>query len=778
MDVFGPLKRTKRGNKYVLVIMDYATKWPEAFPLKMVDSETVARTLIEVFARVGIPDEILTDNGSNFTSKLMEKFHALTGVKHIRTSAYHPETDGMVERFNATLKKTLRKLVDKSTEDWDLCLPYLMWAYRGTEHASTGYSPYELVYGKEMRDGLDELAERWKEDTTDPVPVVEYLRLLRERMERVRESMRENEQKAKTQHKKYHDRKTTTRDFKEGDMVLVFLPKKQNKLLTEWLGPYPILQKKSNVTYEVDMTDHKKRKRTFHVNALKQWNSPVPAVLLAAECEDVEPLTWNDNQEEKTSSNQLSPNQQRDLKELKKEFADVISDIPGRTDVIEHSVDTGEASPVRLPPYRIPQALRDTLREEIKEMLTQGIIVPSTSEWAAPIILVPKKDGSKRLCVDFRRLNHVTKADPYPIPRVEELIDRLGNAKYITALDLTKGYWQVPVEKESQKKTAFITPFGKYEFTTMPFGLMGAPSTFQRLMDKVLEDVHQFAAAYLDDVIIHSDTWEQHVQHLTYVFQNLRKAGLRIKEKKCQFAKNCCNYLGHVVGEGKVRPEICKIEAVRNFKRPQTKKEVRAFLGLAGYYRRFIKDFATIAAPLSDLTKASASNKVEWKEEQNKAFVELKKRLTAEPILRNPDFSIPFILQTDASDLGIGSVLTQVDDQGEEHPVAFASRKLLPRERRYAAVEKECLAVVEGIRTFRVYLEGRHFQVQTDHRSLEYLHKMRDSNGRLSRWSLYLQPYDFSINHRPGRQNGNADGLSRENSAPTIADLKEGEMSG
>ena len=184
------------------------------------------------------------------------------------------------------------------------------------------------------------------------------------------------------------------------------------------------------------------------------------------------------------------------------------------------------------------------------------------------------------------------------------------------------------------------------------------------------------------------------------------------------------------------------------------------------------------AAPLSDLTKASASNKVEWKEEQNKAFVELKKRLTAEPILRNPDFSIPFVLQTDASDLGIRSVLTQVDDQGEEHPVAFASRKLLPRERRYAAVEKECLVVVEGIRTFRVYLEGRHFQVQTDHRSLEYLHKMRDSNGRLSRWSLYLQPFDFSINHRPGRQNGNADGFSRENSAPNIADLKEGEMSG
>lgn len=300
----------------------------------------------------------------------------------------------------------------------------------------------------------------------------------------------------------------------------------------------------------------------------------------------------------------------------------------------------------------------------------------------------------------------------------------------------------------------------------MPFGLMGAPSTFQRLMDQVLEDLFEIAASYIDDVIVLSDTWEDHLQHLTLVFQKLRAAGLKVKERKCQFAKNQRTYLGHVVGHGKVRPELCKIKAVQEFKQPQTKKEVRAFLGLAGYYRRFIKDFATIAAPLSDLTKASSSNQITWMEKHQKAFLELKSCLTAEPVLRNPDFSLPFILQTDASDVGIGSVLSQVDDNGEEHPIAFASRKLLPRERRYAAIEKECLAVVEGIRTFRVYLDGRHFHVQTDHRSLEYLQKMRDSNGQLSRWSLYLQPFDFSICHRPGRLNANADGLSREYGSP------------
>ena len=218
-----------------------------------------------------------------------------------------------------------------------------------------------------------------------------------------------------------------------------------------------------------------------------------------------------------------------------------------------------------------------------------------------------------------------------------------------------------------------------------------------------------------------------------------------------------------------MRPEQCKIDAVREFQQPRTKKQVRAFLGLAGYYRKFIPDFATIAVPLTNLTKKSASAHVQWGKEQKCAFDQLKEMLTSSPVLNNPDFSRPFILQTDASDVGIGSVLSQMDEKGEEHPIAYASRKLLPRETRYAAVEKECLAIVEGVRTFRVYLEGRPFQIQTDHRSLQYLNRMRDHNGCLARWSLYLQPYQFSVR--------NADGLSREDSPDSVYQGK-GEVSG
>lgn len=374
----------------------------------------------------------------------------------------------------------------------------------------------------------------------------------------------------------------------------------------------------------------------------------------------------------------LTKAQQQELKQIIAEFQDVLSDIPGKTDLVDHKIETGSARPVRLPPYWLPQTMKETLQHEVKEMLKHNIIEPSKSEWASPVILVPKKDGTKRLCVDYRCLNSVTEADPYPIPRVDELIDRLGKAQFITTLDLTKGYWQIPVAPEARSKTAFVTPFGKYQFLTMPFGLMGAPSTFQRLMDDLLRDFSAFSAAYLDDIVIFSESWSEHLDHIKAVFQKLREAELTVKKKKCQFRRKECHYLGHVVGQGLVKPEECKLTAVKTYPQPETKKDVRSFLGLAGYYRRFIPKFAEIAAPLSDLTKKLMPNKVIWTPKHEQAFVKLKSLLTSRPVLHSPDTNKMFILQTDASDTGIGAVLSQSDDVGEEHPVAYYSRKLLP----------------------------------------------------------------------------------------------------
>ena len=386
---------------------------------------------------------------------------------------------------------------------------------------------------------------------------------------------------------------------------------------------------------------------------------------------------------------------------------------------------------------------------------------------------MPKKDGTRRMCVEYRKLNSITTNDPYPLPNIEQLIANLGNSSYITTLDLTKGYHQVPVKKDQIEKTAFITPYGKYEYLTMPFGLVTAPSTFQRLMDRILQGLHGFAVAYLDDILFHSSMWEEHLEHLIIVFDKLREAGLTVKETKCTFGEATCVYLGYVVGSRTVKPMQGKVSAIREFSRPRTKREVRSFLGLCGYYRN-INNFLTVATPLSGLTRKHAPNQVVWGESCQEAFQHLKRTLTVAPVLVTPDWSKTFILQTDASAYGLGYVLNQLHSQGEEHPIAFASKKLLASERNYSAIEREALAIVKGVQHFRTYLEGNPFTIQTDHNPLTHLNNLKDSHGRLARWALALQPYLFKVEHRSGRANLNADGLSRDpQSAAKVGEVSE-----
>ena len=265
----------------------------------------------------------------------------------------------------------------------------------------------------------------------------------------------------------------------------------------------------------------------------------------------------------------------------------------------------------------------------------------------------------------------------------------------------------------------------------MPFGLSGAPASFQKLMDRILRGSQEYSEAYLDDVVIFSETLEEHLKHLTDILERIRKAGLTVKLGKCQFAMSQCVYLGHVVGNGMVKLERSKVEAIENFPVPENKREIRTFLGLTGYYRKFIPDYATIAAPLSDLTKKALPNSLKLNDEARKAFEKLKKLLCSEAVLSSQDLGRPFILQTDASDRGVGAVLCQQGDDGEEHPVYYYSRKFLPREERYSVIEKECLAIKLAVAAFRVYLLGRSFVIQTDHRSLEWLDRLKDNNPRL-----------------------------------------------
>ena len=768
MDIVGPLPRSRAGNRFVLVMCDYATRWPEAVPLKNIDAERIAEELVHIFSRMGIPQEILTDQGSNFQSKLLGELYNLLHVEALRTSPYHPQTDGLVERFNQTLKQMLKKTASSEGKDWDKLIPYLLFAYREVPQESTGFSPFELLYGREVRGPLDVLKESWESKERSDQNVVAYISMMRDKLDAMASEVHSNLTSAHQQQKVWYDRRARERSFEPGDRVLILLPSSTTKLTAQWQGPYEVIKPVGKVNYLVWLHDRKKKKRVYHVNMLRKWNTPSASNYLVQlsedDTEEEDIPTWQDEEGgEPTLGAQLENEQKKDIHGLLSEFSDVFRPGPGKTTLAEHSIETSASSAVRLPPYRLPHAFREKVQQEIKDMLDHDIIEHSSSDWASPIVPLQKADGTLRICVDYRRLNSVSKMDAYPMPRVDDMIDQIGVAKFISTLDLTKGYWQVPVRVEDRHKTAFATPFGLFQFKRMPFGLQGAPATFQRMVDRLLDGTGEFSDAYIDDIVVYSQSWEEHMDHLRLVLQRLRLAGLTVKTRKCQLGTNKCVYLGYVIGNGEVRPESSKLKAVQEFSVPHTKKGVRAFLGLTGYYRRFIPDYASIACPLTDLTrKSQPSNNVQWSLECDTAFKKLKQALCSNPVLRGPNFDLRFYLQTDASERGIGTVLSQVDSNGKDHPVAFFSKKLLPREQRYSTIEKECLAIKKGIQVFRTYLMGRPFTILTDHRSLEWLDRLKDTNSRLSRWSLFLQEYNYSIVYRPGSANANADGLSRQ----------------
>ena len=462
------------------------------------------------------------------------------------------------------------------------------------------------------------------------------------------------------------------------------------------------------------------------------------------------------------SDTTLTDDQQMQLRSLVAEYRDIFSlssEELGRTGLVQHRIDTADHPPIRQRPYRVADTQRGLIEKHVTDMLNQGIIQPSVSPWASPIILVKKKDGTDRFVVDFRRLNSVTRKDSYPLPRIDDALDALNGTKYYSSMDLRSGFWQVEMEPHSREHTAFITYGGLYEFLVLPFGLTNAPSTYQRLMECVLRNLtYKICLIYLDDILVYSKTFDEHLCHLRQVFDRLRHANLKLKPSKCKFACRKVTYLGHVVSQEGVAPDEDKISAVRDFPRPHNVKTVRSFLGLANYYRRFVKDFAKIAAPLNKLLRKD--QKFDWTTACEEAFKALKGALTSAPILAFPDFKEPFHLFTDASNEGIGATLGQIQN-GKEVAIAYAGRDLNAAERNYSTTERETLGLIFGIRKFEPYLHGRRFILHTDHHALKWLMSVSDPSGRLARWSLLVQQHDFEIRHRPGISHANADALSR-----------------
>ena len=425
-----------------------------------------------------------------------------------------------------------------------------------------------------------------------------------------------------------------------------------------------------------------------------------------------------------------------------------------------------EGPPVSSVPYSTTINQRPILQHFIEEMLEHDIIRPSVSPYSAPVVLVKKKSGELRFCVDYRKLNAVTVKYQYPIPNINGIFDNFFGAKIFSTLDLFSGYWQIKMKEGDIEKTAFTCEAGHFEFKRLPFRLSNAPAAFQRLMNVVLAKAikKKIALVYLDDVVVYSDSFVKHVEHLDEVLTLLEEAGLKLKPIKCEFAKKEVIYLGHIITPEGVKPNPAKIQDVLNYPAPKNVNQIRTFLGLAGYYRRFVKDFAQIAHPLTNLTRKNVD--WTWGDSESNAFEVLKRKLTSSPILQYPDVSKGYVLHTDASEYGIGAVLSQVQDIGEGIPlrevvIAYTSKQLLERERKWATVEKETYAIVHAVKVFRTYIYGQQITVYSDHKPLEWLMSKNALCGRLSRWSLILQEYNLEIKYRPGKSNQNADTLSR-----------------
>ena len=826
VDIVGPLSPvSEQGHRYILSVIDVATRYPEAIPLKDISSVAVAEALFSIFTRLGFPKEILSDRGTQFNSELMKQFHSLCACKGIRTSPYHAQSNGTVERFHGTLKSMLRKVIQAHPKQWHRYLPALLFACRELPSESTGFSPFTLLFGREVRGPIALLQETWTGKDTqdqDAKPLYRYIFELQNVISDSCQVAVENSSVSATKNKWYFDKKAKDRSFRVDDEVLVLLPSSSNKLLSQWIGPFKVKE----VLYPNFKVEVRGKDKIFHANMLKEYFHRTPTTVtpsvsvsvseVSGQCvswQDITPFVpgvvhskgdstvdsvqqvmsseivgcsagvvldspddlplptletpmsssmTDEDISDITFETKLSESMHSEIKGTFDEFSDRLTTKPGEfTGDLFLEIPLSTDVPVKRKMYNVPFTSKEIIEREVKTMLDLGVIERSSSPYSAPVVLVQKKDGSCRFCIDYRWINKVTLVDAEPIPDVETLFARLGKAEYFTKIDLSKGYWQIKVRPEDRPKTAFATHLGLFQFVRMPFGLVSAPAVFARMM-RMLDLDSCSAVNFFDDILVHSISWSQHLIHVRAVLQKLKDFGLTARPSKIEAGFQSLEFLGHVVGGGTLRPAESKMQKILKIPTPTTKKQVRSLLGLLSFYRRYVPNFASLTAPLSDLTKDGprSTRKISWTPQCAEALQKIQAILSARPVLRIPQLEVPFVLRTDASSVGLGAVLLQ-DLEGVLHPVVFASRKLLPRECNYSTIERECLAIVWGIQKFVRFLWGVHFVLQTDHRPLTYLRTCSFKNSRVLRWALSLQEFTFEVKPISGTLNILADLMSR-----------------
>ncbi|XP_043968384.1 uncharacterized protein LOC122828679 isoform X1 [Gambusia affinis] len=695
VDCVGPLPKSRSGNQFILTIMCASTRFPEAVPLRRITAPMITKALVKFFSVFGLPKVVQTDQGTNFMSRTFAQALKQLGVEHVTSSSYHPESQGALERFHQTLKAMLRKYCMGTEKDWDEGIPFLLFAVRGTVQDTLGCSPAGLVFGHEVRGPLNVLKDQLISSSHSVKSIPEYVSKMRERLQTACALAQKALASKQVKMKRHYDQKAVTREFNPGDKVLILLPIPGSSLETKFSGPYVVEKKLSETNYIVQTPDRRKT-RLCHVNMIKLYHSretdqptqnrvkPISPVTCVTKSAEEDMVTRKDPPQVARLSNSeilanlpdylshLSGDQVEDITKLISDFQCLFGDVPTKTNVVSHDIVLSNPAPIKQRAYRVNATKRELMKKEVEYLVKNGLAIQSCSPWSSPCLLDMKADGSPRFCTDFRKVNAVTVLDAHPLPLIEDCIDEIGPAKFVTKLDMLKGYWQVPLTQQASDISAFVTPDCFLQYTVMPFGLCNAPATFQRLVNRVLGDVSN-CRVYLDDIVVYSSDWSTHLSVLLEVFKRLSAASLTLNLSKCEFGKGTIVYLGQQVGGGKVCPVDAKVKVISDFPVPSSRRELRRFLGMAGFYRRFCKNFSTVAAPLTTLT--SPSTPFIWSDECQHAFEHLKGLLSCSPVLSAPNFSLPFKLDIDASAVGVGAVLLQDDKDGIEHPVSYFSRK-------------------------------------------------------------------------------------------------------
>ena len=763
VDLVGPFPKAKGGFQFLLTYVDMATRWPEAIPVRKTTTKIIIDQLKAIFCRNGFPTTIVSDNGPQFVSAQFAKFVKQQGIQHVKASPYHPQGNGVVERMHGTLNSIVARCIEKKG-NWAEIVPMALYFMRCTPNKSAGVSPFLLKHGWEPITPLQLLYKGWAQQSLGDIDLEQWVMENSERVQNLRDNAVVSYKQCSKMRKEQWDVKAKPREFKPGDKVLMRKSGMNSKLSETWLGPYTIVKMNSPLSYKVDTGS--RRVNSVHIQLLKGYVERDDTTLVKRITTVLEPDSESDSMEHEytevvVSGRVETPNREADIQDWLKEYKDTMTKEPGLTKLAEFSIDTGEHRPIAQRPYNTPLGLRESVDKELDWLLSKGYIRESESQWASPMVTVKKPDGTARICIDFKRINNITTPLPFYMPRVEEVLEAVGRSRVISKMDLSKGYYQVPMVASDIEKTCFVCHRGKFEFVRMPFGVRNAPAVFQALMTRILADCKQFASPYMDDVIVYSETWEDHKQHVRSVLQCLRQAGLTANPDKCCWGGVTMEFLGHNVGNGSMTIPQKRAEALLHYTKPTTKRGLRSFLGAVSFYRRYVQLLATDTAVLSPATSKSAPAKVAWTEDMELAFNNIRESVCNSCILTIPLPEDTMSIVTDASGSGIGGVLQVRRETGWE-AAAFYSRQTRGPEHRYSATELEALALVETVRHFGYYLYGKEFVAYTDHKPLCALLLSDRLNGRLRRLGMKLQHWLITIQYLPGEDNGMADALSRE----------------